>query len=255
MNRCRPVWESPAKPRSGAANLSERDSSFSKMPLLYNILRNPPDMTRLPCAATRRTGRRLDKPDRPGKPGRHAASANRKGGAETGHGHPNRASCSGPPGFYRKAGSTLQLLRNWVLRPGPGRSARADRHRLGAAAPRRYKKTFLGSDFPVIFVRSVGGGHDQNRRPLGIGLPAAACAVTVVLQASRAPRAPRPAKDNEQNSRSAGLFDRWNGFAPDRRSAQGRPANYAAHSILLATVSTSRGWTEAEKEDYFRAFP
>ena len=51
----------------------------------------------------------------------------------------------------------------------------------------------------------------------------------------------------------AGLFDRWN------RSLQtGDPhavvANYAQHSVLLATVSNQPRMTPAEKEDYFHHF-
>ena len=73
------------------------------------------------------------------------------------------------------------------------------------------------------------------------------------------PPASRPDSERTESCKStsseeiAALFDRWN------QSLQtGDPhkvvANYAEHSILLATVSNKPRLTPAEKEDYFEHF-
>jgi uncharacterized protein (TIGR02246 family) len=51
----------------------------------------------------------------------------------------------------------------------------------------------------------------------------------------------------------AALFDRWN-QSLQTGDAHKVVANYAAHSILLATVSNKPRLTPAEKEDYFEHF-
>ena len=56
---------------------------------------------------------------------------------------------------------------------------------------------------------------------------------------------------NEQEV--AALFDRWNHSLQTGDPRQ-VVANYAAHSILLPTVSNKPRLTAAEKEDYFQTF-
>ncbi len=51
----------------------------------------------------------------------------------------------------------------------------------------------------------------------------------------------------------AGLFDRWNQSLKTQNPDK-VVANYASHSILLATVSNKPRLTLAEKKDYFKHF-
>ncbi len=80
-----------------------------------------------------------------------------------------------------------------------------------------------------------------------------------VSWAGQSARADAPAAAHSENCKAtskdeiAALFDRWN------QSLQtGDPhkvvANYAEHSILLATVSNKPRMTPAEKDDYFEHF-
>ena len=77
------------------------------------------------------------------------------------------------------------------------------------------------------------------------------------LCASAAPGLAQAARSESCKSTSeaeiAALFDRWN-----RSLLTGDPhkvvANYAEHSVLLATVSNKPRLTPAEKEDYFEHF-
>jgi uncharacterized protein (TIGR02246 family) len=77
------------------------------------------------------------------------------------------------------------------------------------------------------------------------------CVIDATRQANSS--APNPACKQTNEQEIAWLFDRWN------QSLQtGDPhavvANYAAHSILLPTVSNKPRLTPAEKEEYFHHF-
>jgi uncharacterized protein (TIGR02246 family) len=77
--------------------------------------------------------------------------------------------------------------------------------------------------------------------------------------ASYQPPSAKPDSERTESCKStsseeiAALFDRWN-QSLQTGDAHKVVANYAEHSILLATVSNKPRLTPAEKEDYFEHF-